>query len=509
MEKFEIHDGEHFKVIDPKKFCIENKDKAFVAIKVSNITARQGFVGEEVTTILKNGMRETENIVSYDTQTGEPDWIVTQATGEQMIVTDSKFKYLYNSTNSKPGTEITPVPQNRPIITLDESVCFVAPWGELQYIKKGGKLICLASNNIYGIQADEFNSSYKVIPSADAKEILDENLLKIENSNKPKMFISIAYPYDDTKSQEFMKEVIRYINEKGILAINVRKINDKNVNLVAEISKNLENCEGILSLAFNKGEHRTSPFIHIETSLATAINLANLMLIPKDVKREGVLFEDNLDGNIVSFHSDKSLFSPENKEILEKLDNLISQIFKRFKYKLSDKSLSKFKNGLLDLQSSKETRQRLVEYIKAFYQVKNLSFYLKDVFVKRPTQIKAMAVEKAGVYETQDGLVELKAGDYLVMDINEEAKPYSVKKEQFEARYIKVNGEENLYITKLIPVIAKINESKVEITSLIDTTDIYSNDIQRFNFAYQTLEDYIKNIKTFTQSTIYENDLTQ
>ena len=134
--EYEIYQGEKYKIIDAKEYAIENAHNCFAGIKVSSIVAKKGFVGQEVETIMKNGMKETKNIVSYDPETGEPDWIVAQATGEQMIVTDTAFKNLYYSENSSTGEQINPVPLNRPLIRVKENVAFMAPWGEMQYIKR-------------------------------------------------------------------------------------------------------------------------------------------------------------------------------------------------------------------------------------------------------------------------------------------------------------------------------------------------------------------------------------
>lgn len=45
-------------------------------IKTAQITARRGYIGEKVSTIMANGMHETDNAVTADPQTGKPGWIV-------------------------------------------------------------------------------------------------------------------------------------------------------------------------------------------------------------------------------------------------------------------------------------------------------------------------------------------------------------------------------------------------------------------------------------------------
>ncbi|MBO5884845.1 MAG: hypothetical protein J6Q51_03515, partial [Clostridia bacterium] len=482
----------------------EHRDQMFTAYKTSNVTARKGKVGEVVETIMKNGMRETKNIVSYDPVTGEPDWVVTQANGEQMIVTDSKYKSLYYVADAKPGQEVKPVPLNRPMLKVEENVCLVTSWGEMQYINAGGVLVTLAANDIYGIQQEEFEKTYQTVENVDAKPIFDENIQTVVDNNKPKIFLSVAYPYDNEKNQQILKEVVRYLNSKGIMAVNVRKIQESNVNLVKEIAGTLEKCEGILSLAFNKGQNKTSPFIHIENSLASTMNLANLMIVPEEVEKEGVLYSDNNDG-VADIDGEKSLYDPANQDVLEELNNFIEQVTKRYQLKINDKDLARFKSGLLTVDKTDQTREQIVEFLKAFYQVKDLDFSMRNVFVKRPTQIKAVVVKQSGMYETKDGVIELKEGDFLVMDNDSTVKPYAVKQEQFNLRYAKVIGTEDTYVTKLSPVIATKVDNQVKICPLVDPSDIYYNKKEEFAAKYESLEDYILNLQISLENSNVNN----
>ena len=66
MDNFELHEGEQYKVINAKDYVISHKHEFFTAIKKSNVVAIQGFVGQEVDTVMKNGLTETKNIVSYN-----------------------------------------------------------------------------------------------------------------------------------------------------------------------------------------------------------------------------------------------------------------------------------------------------------------------------------------------------------------------------------------------------------------------------------------------------------
>lgn len=507
MDKFEIHDGVQYKVINSKEYVSAHRNQQKTAYKTANVVARRGYVGEIVETVMKNGLRETKNMVSYDPITGEPDWVLTQPNGELTVITDSKYRSLYNIANTKPGEELNPIPLNRPVLEVDENVCLVTSWGEMQYIKAGGVLVTLASNDIYGIQKEEYENTYKEVPDVDAKPIFDENISTVVDNNRPKIFLSVAYPYHNENNQKLLKEVVEYVNSKGILAINVRKINENNVNLVKEISTTLGKCEGVLSLAFNRNSNKTSPFIHIETALATSMNLASLMIVPNEVDKEGVLHNDNSDGNEVEINAELSLYDDENKEVLTYLNKFTEQVTKRYKLQINKKDIARFKTGLMNPETSDQTKNQVVDFLKAFYQIKDKDFQMKNVFIKRPTQIKAMVVDKSGFYETKDGIIELRKGDFLVLDQNSNVKPYAVKQEQFNLRYVKVNGTQDTYVTKFVPVLASRKGANVEICPLIDTTDIYEQDIKEFGTKYESLKDYILNLESVAES-VNQNDLS-
>ncbi|MBO4412986.1 MAG: hypothetical protein J5779_03125, partial [Clostridia bacterium] len=454
---FEEHEGIKFLEIDPAKYISEhvNINNCLIGSKTANITAVKGKVGQAVKTIMKDGFTETTNVVSYDVETGEPDWIVTQASGEQMVVNDTKFKSLYEKSDATAGEEIKPLGKFRSMIRLDEDVAFKASWGDMQYIKKGGVLVVLANNDIYGIQKEEFEQSYKVITEKDeqALNLLNENLAVVSKKTpKPTIFLSVAYPYDSEEDQKILKSIIRYINSKGIKAVNIRNSTGENINILNEISKCLTNCEGILALAFNKGKNKTSPFIQIETAMAHDSNLETLMIIPKLVEREGVLFEGNVDGKAVELDNSADLQAFENNEVIKNLDTFIEKVTKRFEFKITDEVLAQFREGLFDVDEKEQTKQNLVNFLKNFYQTDE-DFDFDNVFIKKPVQIKAVAIETDGVYETKNGKTFLKAGDFLVTDLD--GKVYSVDKKEFETRYIKVNGEKDKYISKVIPTIAK------------------------------------------------------
>ncbi len=128
-------------------------------VKTVSVTARRGFVGETITTVLNDEFNETENVVQLDPKTGKAGWVVRGVSGEEYIVSDSAFCQKYSAVEGKQNTYI---PKGAPIIAVQihENISFVAPWGELMNIADGGYIVLSEGDDIYGIQEKEFLSSY-------------------------------------------------------------------------------------------------------------------------------------------------------------------------------------------------------------------------------------------------------------------------------------------------------------------------------------------------------------
>lgn len=128
--------------------------------KSGEITARKGIIGEEIVTVMTDGLEETRNTVKED-ENGNPGWVVTNSTGEQYIVKDSAFINKYEKI---PGTMDSYRPVWNPItaVKISESISFVASWGELQNIVSGGYLVFNEIfDDIYGVQEKEFEETYE------------------------------------------------------------------------------------------------------------------------------------------------------------------------------------------------------------------------------------------------------------------------------------------------------------------------------------------------------------
>lgn len=150
---------------DIKRYIREKTEsremKPGVYKKTGDITARQGVVGEEIVTVMSNGLKETVNTVKAD-ENGNPGWVVTNPTGEKYIVADKTFRGKYELID---GTENGFRPVFRPIIAgrTNENISFPAPWGTPINLLSGGYLVFTDMDDIYGIQADEFYATYKEI----------------------------------------------------------------------------------------------------------------------------------------------------------------------------------------------------------------------------------------------------------------------------------------------------------------------------------------------------------
>lgn len=140
-------------------------------IKIAPITARRGQIGEKVSTIMANGMHETDNAVTADPQTGKPGWIVKSIGGEEYIVPDSTFCRKYELVDEK---KMLYKSKGNPIIAvqIDDDISFIAPWGEMMNIAAGGYIVLSECENIYGIQGKEFAELYSGT-GKNAAQVLD------------------------------------------------------------------------------------------------------------------------------------------------------------------------------------------------------------------------------------------------------------------------------------------------------------------------------------------------
>jgi hypothetical protein len=153
----------------PQETIIEAK-------KVGNTIAVQGTVGQEVTTLEVdadgNEYVERTGTVSLDPETNEPGWILTKTGSDnkpvlnkfghtnQYIVTDSKFKSMYEPSVDGPG--LYSKSQIEKFIRATEDVTFETKYGEM-VVNEGGYIKVSDLDRISGISEVSFNDTYMVI----------------------------------------------------------------------------------------------------------------------------------------------------------------------------------------------------------------------------------------------------------------------------------------------------------------------------------------------------------
>ncbi len=140
--------------------------KAPIFKKQGQVEARPATPGEEITTTLEGGAKETVN------KANEGDWIVTNPSGEQYIISEKKFLGRYEATDNqgvyaaKGYCRAIPNPFGKPVEIM-------ASWGSPQT----GDDRCLFADTCdangkcdgepYLIDADAFAKTYKeAIPAS-------------------------------------------------------------------------------------------------------------------------------------------------------------------------------------------------------------------------------------------------------------------------------------------------------------------------------------------------------
>lgn len=130
--------------------------------KQGHVNARPATAGEEITTTLKDGKKETVN------KAGEGDWIVTNPSGEMYIISGKKFLGRYEATRkdgvyaAKGYCRAITNPFGRPIEIM-------ASWGSPQTGDERCLIAdtCDASGKVDGepylIDADAFAKTYKQV----------------------------------------------------------------------------------------------------------------------------------------------------------------------------------------------------------------------------------------------------------------------------------------------------------------------------------------------------------
>ena len=128
-----------------------------MASKFQRINARPAKPGEQIDTVLANGVHETSNVAQ------EGDYIVNNVgSPEQWIVRGADFVKKYVPDEGNPGV-YRPKGGPMEVFDVDDDIEGTAPWGESMRIKKGGYILRDPNNydDAYGIGKEEFDKSYR------------------------------------------------------------------------------------------------------------------------------------------------------------------------------------------------------------------------------------------------------------------------------------------------------------------------------------------------------------
>lgn len=133
------------KYIDPSTLDFS---AAFQVKKIAPIKARPATTGEKIATVMKDGYPETLNV----TEAG--DWIITNPSGEEYIVSD--FVDRYDPSRHFSGMYVKK--ESEKFVYAESNVKFMAAWGKVFNLKKGGAIVKKKAGGFYGIQPEELNN---------------------------------------------------------------------------------------------------------------------------------------------------------------------------------------------------------------------------------------------------------------------------------------------------------------------------------------------------------------
>lgn len=168
------------RVQDYVKKLLENGEQPFEAVKFARIIARQGTVGEEVTTYSQGGIVEKVASVELDEKTQQPGWVVTKADEEgnaivdefghtnTWIISDSTFTKKYEQAA---GAVYKPKGGVQVFIRIANNIT-LTQWGSEMNIAEGGYINITNVDDMYGISERDFTDTYKRVESDTKKKEL-------------------------------------------------------------------------------------------------------------------------------------------------------------------------------------------------------------------------------------------------------------------------------------------------------------------------------------------------
>lgn len=176
--------GKDYLRIDTRHdFLRKSLQKAPLFNKKSLIKARKAKIGENISTILKNGLVETQQEIK------EPGYVVTNPSGEEYFIGTEKFEKIYSLTdnNMYQSTQLIKAIKN----PYKKNIAIKASWGEMQYGDNKAYFVQPEkSNEIYLIGHDEFHETYSMVEKDKPVTNPDNKLL---SSSDFKKYTTIEY----------------------------------------------------------------------------------------------------------------------------------------------------------------------------------------------------------------------------------------------------------------------------------------------------------------------------
>jgi hypothetical protein len=160
--------GEIYKRVNIDEYIRRELDRGRINLiyvqKIKPIFARPGIPGEIIKTKTNNGITESRNIVDVD-EDGQPEWVITNSTMEQYAIPIKKLCSNYYQDLDKQNMFI---PKGIPIIAAQVFENLVFKHNDIDmFLKSGGYIMINSYDDIYVIQKEVFNETYKLfeIPS--------------------------------------------------------------------------------------------------------------------------------------------------------------------------------------------------------------------------------------------------------------------------------------------------------------------------------------------------------
>jgi thiamine biosynthesis protein ThiC len=160
--------GEIYKRVNIDEYLKKELDKGRINLiyvqKIKPIFARPGIPGEIIKTKTNNGITESRNTVDVD-ENGQPEWVITNSTMEQYAV---PIKKLYSNYYQDLSRKNMFIPKGVPIIAAQVFENLVFKHNDMDmFLKSEGYIMINSYDDIYAIQKEVFNETYKVfeIPS--------------------------------------------------------------------------------------------------------------------------------------------------------------------------------------------------------------------------------------------------------------------------------------------------------------------------------------------------------